>query len=212
MSWLSYQYNIFGELYWGTNAADRIYPDPGNSSWEQQWLAGESGQLCCSMTDYCHTGLLLTMIWYTVPNVVPCMRMQSRGANSFVPILFVPILFVPILFVPILFVPILFVPTLLCQILFYQFFCANSGAGGNGDGSLTYPGRTDEIGGSHFIPVASLRLKQIRDGLEDLEYMYLLEDKLGSRDAVLDTVGEVAQKAYSFQHDAAIMRNAREVG
>ena len=33
------------------------------------------------------------------------------------------------------------------------------------------------------MPIASLRLKQIRDGLEDLEYMYLLDDLTGSREA-----------------------------
>ena len=86
MSWINYVYDIHGELYWGTNAADKQYMTPGNSSWKNQWLAG-----------------------------------------------------------------------------------------GNGDGSLTYPGRSNEIGGFTFIPIASLRLKAIRDGLEDLEYMYMLE-------------------------------------
>merc|ERR1711864_61826 len=87
MSWASYNYDIHGELYWGTNAADNVYNVPNRSSWDTQWLAG-----------------------------------------------------------------------------------------GNGDGSLTYPGRPSVIGGDKFVPVASLRLKLIRDGLEDLEYMYLLED------------------------------------
>ena len=45
------------------------------------------------------------------------------------------------------------------------------------------PGRPDHIGGSSTVPIASLRLKQLRDGLEDLEYMYLLEDLTGSREA-----------------------------
>ena len=92
MSWMSYRYQIQGELYWSVNAADgHYYPgaDPSNpseSSWEKQWLAG-----------------------------------------------------------------------------------------GNGDGSLTYPGRPDHIGGNSTVPIASLRLKHIRDGLQDLEYMYLLQ-------------------------------------
>ena len=81
VSWMSYKYNVSGELYWGVNAADGIYTgggDGGVTSWGEQWLFG-----------------------------------------------------------------------------------------GNGEGSLTYPGRVGVIGGEHFIPVASMRLKLIRDGLED---------------------------------------------
>jgi hypothetical protein len=33
MSWMSYKYQIQGELYWGSNAADSTYTDPNNSSW-----------------------------------------------------------------------------------------------------------------------------------------------------------------------------------
>jgi hypothetical protein len=46
--------------------------------------------------------------------------------------------------------------------------------GGNGDGTLFYPGRPDRIGGHTDIPIESLRLKQIRDGLEDYELLHLL--------------------------------------
>ena len=42
--------------------------------------------------------------------------------------------------------------------------------GGNGDGNLLYPGTPDRIGGQSFIPIASVRLKQLRDGMEDNEY------------------------------------------
>jgi hypothetical protein len=42
-------------------------------------------------------------------------------------------------------------------------------AGGNGDGTLMYPGRVSYINGTpgHDIPLSSLRLKFIRDGIED---------------------------------------------
>ncbi len=43
----------------------------------------------------------------------------------------------------------------------------------NGDGMLIYPGRADEIGFDG--PVASMRLKWIREGMEDYEYLALLE-------------------------------------
>src|SRR5262249_6833282 len=39
--------------------------------------------------------------------------------------------------------------------------------GGNGDGTLFYPGRPDAIGGAKSVPVESLRLKFIRDSMYD---------------------------------------------
>jgi hypothetical protein len=47
---------------------------------------------------------------------------------------------------------------------------------GNGDGTLFYPGTPDKIGGTTHIPVASLRLKMLREGMEDYEYLKLLSD------------------------------------
>ncbi|CAD7962722.1 unnamed protein product [Amoebophrya sp. A25] len=73
--------------------------------------------------------------------------------------------------------------------------------GGNGDGQLIYPGVVDtsddegpgletddescesensSSSSTSSVPLASIRLKHIRDGLEDLEYLYLLEDALVS--------------------------------
>jgi hypothetical protein len=40
---------------------------------------------------------------------------------------------------------------------------------GNGDGTLLYPGRPAELGGKHPFPVESIRLKIVRDALEDVE-------------------------------------------
>jgi hypothetical protein len=48
--------------------------------------------------------------------------------------------------------------------------------GGNGDGTLLYPGTPAVIGGTTNIPVASIRLKMIREGFEDYEYMKLVSD------------------------------------
>lgn len=45
---------------------------------------------------------------------------------------------------------------------------------GNGDGTLFYPGTPKRIGGSGHIPIESIRLKLIREGLEDYEYLKLL--------------------------------------
>lgn len=45
---------------------------------------------------------------------------------------------------------------------------------GNGDGTLLYPGKPSKIGGTTDIPVESIRMKQIRDGIEDFEYLDVL--------------------------------------
>jgi hypothetical protein len=47
------------------------------------------------------------------------------------------------------------------------------GFDGNGDGTLFYPGTPAQIGGTTHIPVASIRLKMIREGMEDYEYLKL---------------------------------------
>ncbi|HET9599269.1 MAG TPA: glycoside hydrolase domain-containing protein [Anaeromyxobacteraceae bacterium] len=54
---------------------------------------------------------------------------------------------------------------------------------GNGDGTLFYPGTPSRIGGHTDVPVASIRLKMIREGLEDFEYLKLLADVGGAEDA-----------------------------
>ncbi len=47
---------------------------------------------------------------------------------------------------------------------------------GNGDGTLFYPGTPARIGGTTDVPVASIRLKMLREGLEDYEYLKRLSD------------------------------------
>ena len=44
----------------------------------------------------------------------------------------------------------------------------------NGEGRLLYPGTADAIGGPD-IPIATIRLKAIRDAIEDYQYLQLLE-------------------------------------
>ncbi|MBI5549850.1 MAG: DUF4091 domain-containing protein [Deltaproteobacteria bacterium] len=56
-------------------------------------------------------------------------------------------------------------------------------AGGNGDGTLFYPGTVARIGGTRAIPLESLRLKYLRDGLEDYEYLKYLRDHGQAADA-----------------------------
>jgi hypothetical protein len=47
---------------------------------------------------------------------------------------------------------------------------------GNGDGTLLYPGRPEALGGRRPFPVESIRLKIIRDGLEDRELLAMAEE------------------------------------
>jgi len=44
----------------------------------------------------------------------------------------------------------------------------------NGDGRLFYPGTVVSVGGKYEIPVSSLRMKALRESIEDYEYLYLL--------------------------------------
>jgi hypothetical protein len=67
--------------------------------------------------------------------------------------------------------------------------------GGNGDGTLFYPGRVARIGGSHDIPIDSIRLKLIREGLEDYEYFVLLGRTADSH------VARIVQNLYQFEND-----------
>jgi hypothetical protein len=80
--------------------------------------------------------------------------------------------------------------------------------GGNGDGTLFYPGRPDAIGGATHVPVESIRLKRIRDGLEDYEYFQLLTRSRG-REAALAEVRRVALRTFQWEHDPAKLLEVR---
>jgi hypothetical protein len=54
---------------------------------------------------------------------------------------------------------------------------------GNGEGTLFYPGTPGRIGGTRPVPVESLRLKLVRDGYEDYEYLAFLRDHGRADDA-----------------------------
>jgi hypothetical protein len=71
--------------------------------------------------------------------------------------------------------------------------------GGNGDGTLFYPGRPDRIGGRTHVPVTSIRLARIRDGLEDYEYLALYAGRFG-RAAALRLATELAPRTFRWEH------------
>jgi hypothetical protein len=80
---------------------------------------------------------------------------------------------------------------------------------GNGDGTLFYPGTPDRIGGTSHIPVASIRLKMIREGMEDYEYLKLLSD-LGHADEARAIARDLFPNAYATEVAPEKVMAARE--
>ncbi len=73
--------------------------------------------------------------------------------------------------------------------------------GGNGDGTLFYPGTPARPGFTRHQPVVSLRLKHIRDGLEDYEYLKLLES-LGEQAFAREAARRLARSGYEVETDS----------
>jgi len=75
----------------------------------------------------------------------------------------------------------------------------------NAGGYLMYPGVPCGIDG----PISCIRLKNVRDAMEDYEYFALLE-KLAGRDAVTKMVSEVAPNWWASTQDPEVIRATRE--
>ncbi len=80
---------------------------------------------------------------------------------------------------------------------------------GNGDGTLFYPGTPARIGGSTHIPVASIRLKMIREGMEDYEYLKALSD-LGDRAMAEREAQALFPSAYQTEANPDALMAARD--
>ncbi len=81
--------------------------------------------------------------------------------------------------------------------------------GGNGDGTLFYPGTPSRIGGQTDVPVASLRLKMIREGMEDYEYLKALSDA-GDPGLARKIARDLFPSASQTDQDPAKLLAARE--
>jgi hypothetical protein len=81
--------------------------------------------------------------------------------------------------------------------------------GGNGDGTLFYPGTPDRIGGTRHVPVESIRLKLIREGLEDYEYLVLLA-RAGERRLADDLAAKIVQRTYRWQRRPEALYTVRQ--
>jgi MYXO-CTERM domain-containing protein len=83
-----------------------------------------------------------------------------------------------------------------------------SAFGGTGDGTLFYPGTPAKIGGSTEIPVESIRLKAIRDGMEDYELLHLAKT-LGLGAQALQIARGVYPNTYTSTTSPAALDSAR---
>jgi hypothetical protein len=81
--------------------------------------------------------------------------------------------------------------------------------GGNGDGTLFYPGTPERIGGKHDLPVESLRLLQISRGIADHGYLTLCA-QLGDRQLALAEARAVAPSTRGFSRDPQAYAQMRE--
>ncbi|HLG22021.1 MAG TPA: PKD domain-containing protein, partial [Candidatus Manganitrophaceae bacterium] len=81
--------------------------------------------------------------------------------------------------------------------------------GGNGDGTLFYPGKPSKIGGTKHIPIESIRLKLIREGMEDYEYMNLLKSA-GDGAFADEQAARVVTNAYTWNREPLDLYDARE--
>jgi MYXO-CTERM domain-containing protein len=80
--------------------------------------------------------------------------------------------------------------------------------GNNGDGSIWYPGKPSLIGGTHDIPIESIRMKMLREGMQDYEYLNLLTT-LGDGVFAQTELAAVVTNAGSFASDPAVLEQAR---
>lgn len=78
--------------------------------------------------------------------------------------------------------------------------------GGNGEGTLFYPGTPDRIGGTDPIPVESLRLKRIRDGYQAYEYLKYLSGHGKAADATAVATGLFPHGYDTVRTDAQIQQ------
>jgi Carbohydrate family 9 binding domain-like/Domain of unknown function (DUF4091) len=79
---------------------------------------------------------------------------------------------------------------------------------GNGDGTFFYPGTPAKIGGTTHVPVASMRLKLIREGMEDFEYLKLLS-ALGDAAMAQREAQTLFPSAYQTEADPDALMAAR---
>jgi MYXO-CTERM domain-containing protein len=80
--------------------------------------------------------------------------------------------------------------------------------GNNGDGSIWYPGKPSLIGGTHDIPIQSFRMKMLREGMQDYEYLHMLT-ALGDGAFAQTELATVVTAGNGFASDPSVLEQAR---
>lgn len=80
---------------------------------------------------------------------------------------------------------------------------------GNGDGTLFYPGTPARLGTPAHLPIESLRLKHLRDGLEDFEYLRLARQR-GREDAANAFVESLTPLPWTIERAPGRWEKARQ--
>lgn len=98
-------------------------------------------------------------------------------------------------------------------------YSVEAGSGGNGDGNFFYPGRAAltgtypshraVIGGPDHIPVASIRMKIMREGIEDYELLKLVDDAGASAFVDAELAG-IVTNTQNWSHNYQDYYTARE--
>jgi len=83
------------------------------------------------------------------------------------------------------------------------------GFGGNGDGTLYYPGTPARVGGDRDVPIETLRIVQIQRAIQDYEYLALCK-KLGDAKLANDEARTLAPAIRRFARDAKAYSSMRE--
>jgi hypothetical protein len=78
----------------------------------------------------------------------------------------------------------------------------------NGDGNLVYPGLPGLPNIKTHKPIPSLRMKLLREGIEDYEYL-VIYDRLFGRSPAREMAAHVARKSLRWEHDIAAILDRR---
>ena len=84
--------------------------------------------------------------------------------------------------------------------------CAFDGAG---DGNMFYPGTPAKIGGTTDVPIASIRLKLVREGVEDYEYLHRLVE-LGDANFATEQAQALFPNKYDVRVEPSVFYAARK--
>ena len=79
---------------------------------------------------------------------------------------------------------------------------------GSGDGNLLAPGTPSKIGGETHIPIETVRLKSMRDGVEDFELLTLAAQRLG-REVVRTQIQPFIRSAWDFEDSYQMLHRIR---